>query len=131
MADKTKSQLPKVAVVGMGYWGKNLVRNFHELGALATICDSSESVEADCRERYRNVRFCREFSEVLSDSDIGAVVLATPAMAHYAMAREAVLAGKDVFVEKPLAAEVWQGVELAKLAEANNRILMVGHILQY
>lgn len=129
MSDKTKS--PKVAVIGMGYWGKNLVRNFHELGALAVICDSSESVEADCREKYRNVRFCREFDEVLSDSDIGAVVLATPALAHYAMAREAILAGKDVFVEKPLAVEVWQGVELAKLAEANNRILMVGHILQY
>lgn len=132
MSDKTKSQLPpNVAVVGMGYWGKNLVRNFYELGALHTICDSSESVEADCKEKYRNVRFRRDFSEVLSDSDIAAVVLATPALAHYTMAREAILAGKDVFVEKPLAVEVWQGVELAKMAETNSRVLMVGHILQY
>jgi UDP-2-acetamido-3-amino-2,3-dideoxy-glucuronate N-acetyltransferase len=132
MSGKTEGPLPpKVAVVGMGYWGKNLVRNFHELGALAAICDSSESVEADCQQRYRNVRFCREFGEVLSDPDIAGVVLATPAMAHYAMAREALLAGKDVFVEKPLAVEVWQGAELEKLAEANKRILMVGHILQY
>ena len=131
-SDKSKNPLtPKVAVVGMGYWGKNLVRNFYELGALAAICDSSESVEANCQEKYRNVRFCREFSEVLSDPDIAGVVLATPAMAHYAMAREAIIAGKDVFVEKPLAVEVWQGAELEKLAEENKRILMVGHILQY
>src|SRR4029079_5031739 len=122
MSDKAKSQpAPKVAVVGMGNWGKNLVRNFYELGALHTICDSSESVEADCREKYQNVRFRRDFGEVLSDSEIAAVVLATPALAHDTMAREAILAGKDVFVEKPLAVEVGQGVELAKLAEANSR----------
>jgi UDP-2-acetamido-3-amino-2,3-dideoxy-glucuronate N-acetyltransferase len=131
-SDESKTPAtPKVAVVGMGYWGKNLVRNFHELGALAVICDSSESVEADCHKKYRDVRFCREFSEVLSDPDVAGIVLATPAVAHYAMAREAIIAGKDVFVEKPLAVEVWQGAELEKLAEENKRILMVGHILQY
>jgi UDP-2-acetamido-3-amino-2,3-dideoxy-glucuronate N-acetyltransferase len=132
MSDKSKTnRLPKIAVIGMGYWGQNLVRNFYELGALGMICDSSESVEETCRKKYRDVHFCHDFNEALSNADIAGVVLATPAMAHYAMTREAILAGKDVFVEKPLAVEVWQGAELAKLAEENKRVLMVGHILQY
>ena len=121
----------KVAVVGMGYWGKNLVRNFHELGALSAVCDSQESVEVNCKREYENIRFCREFQSVLSDPAITAVALATPALSHYEMTKAALEAGKDVFVEKPLAIEVEQGEELAALAEVRRRILMVGHILQY
>src|SRR5437773_6135258 len=120
-----------VAVVGMGYWGKNLVRNFYDLGALSAICDWQESVETSCKHQYKNVRFCREFSSVLADPAIAAVALATPAVSHYEMARAALKAGKDVFVEKPLAIEVRQGEELVELAETRHRILMVGHILKY
>jgi UDP-2-acetamido-3-amino-2,3-dideoxy-glucuronate N-acetyltransferase len=120
-----------VAVVGMGYWGKNLVRNFYDLGALSAICDWQESVETSCKHQYENVRFCREFSSVLADPAITAVALATPAVSHYEMAGAALKAGKDVFVEKPLAIEVRQGEELVELAEARHRILMVGHILKY
>src|SRR6266516_1207853 len=120
-----------VAVVGMGYWGKNLVRNFYDLGALSAICDWQESVETSCKHEYENVRFCREFSSVLADPAIAAVALATPAVSHYEMARAALKAGKDVFVEKPLAIEVRQGEELVELAETRHRILMVGHILKY
>jgi UDP-2-acetamido-3-amino-2,3-dideoxy-glucuronate N-acetyltransferase len=120
-----------VAVAGMGYWGKNLVRNFYELGALSVVCDSNASVEESCKHQYKNVRFCREFGEVLSDPKIGAVALATPAVNHYEMAKAALGAGKDVFVEKPLAIHVEQGRELVELAEAQRRILMVGHILRY
>jgi len=120
-----------VAVVGMGYWGKNLVRNFYDLGALSSICDWQESVETSCKHQYENVRFCREFSSVLADPAIAAVALATPAVSHYEMARAALKAGKDVFVEKPLAIEVRQGEELVELAETRHRILMVGHILKY
>jgi UDP-2-acetamido-3-amino-2,3-dideoxy-glucuronate N-acetyltransferase len=122
---------PKVAVVGMGYWGRNLVRNFHELGALSIVCDSDPAAEALCREKYSGVRFCREFSAVLSDPDIAAVALATPAVTHYEMAKAVLAAGKDVFVEKPLAIQVEQGAELQRLAEAGKRVLMVGHILRY
>jgi UDP-2-acetamido-3-amino-2,3-dideoxy-glucuronate N-acetyltransferase len=122
---------PKVAVVGMGYWGRNLVRNFQELGALAMVCDSNRSVERQCREKYGDIPFCWEFNAVLSDPAITAVALATPAMAHYEMAKAALIAGKDVFVEKPLAIEVEQGSEHKRLAEAKERILMVGHILRY
>ena len=120
-----------VAVVGMGYWGKNLVRNFHQLGALAAICDSNPAIEASCKEQYGNVPFVSAFDAVLDNPSIAAVALATPAVAHYAMAKAALIAGKDVFVEKPLAIDVHQGEELVELARATRRILMVGHILRY
>lgn len=121
----------KVAVVGVGYWGKNLVRNFYELGALAALCDADKSVEATCKRSYEGVRFCTEFRDVLSDPSIDAVALATPAVTHYEMVKTALEAGKDVLVEKPLAIDVKHGEELEKLAESERRILMVGHILRY
>src|SRR5215471_7343124 len=120
-----------VAVVGGGYWGRNLARNFYELGALGASCDANESVKDECAQKYQEVRFCSEFHEVLSDPSITAVALATPAVSHYEMAKAALNAGKDVFVEKPLAIDVKHGEFLVKLAEANHRILMVGHILRY
>lgn len=120
-----------VAVVGMGYWGKNLVRNFYELGSLAAICDSNSSVETNCKREYGTVRFYREFRPLLSDPEIRAVALATPAVTHYELAKAALAAGKDVFIEKPLAVEVGHGQELVNLAKQHQRILMVGHILRY
>jgi len=120
-----------VAVVGIGYWGKNLVRNFHELGALAVLCYAERSVEDGCRKQYEGVTFCREFSAVLSDPSITAVALATPAITHYEMVKAALEAEKDVFVEKPLAVDVEHGEKLVELAATRRRILMVGHILQY
>jgi len=120
-----------VAVVGIGYWGKNLVRNFYELGALGALCDADESVEANYRHQYASVRFYREFSAVLSDPSVTALALATPAVTHYEMARAALEAGKDVLIEKPLAINVKHGEDLIRLADAKGRILMVGHILRY
>src|SRR3989454_6792108 len=120
-----------VAVVGVGYWGRNLVRNFHEFRALAALCDAEGSVEESCRYEYENVRFCREFGTILSDPSIVAVALATPAVTHYEMAKAALEAGKDVFVEKPLAIDVKQGEDLVELAATRHRVLMVGHILRY
>src|SRR5689334_14134612 len=87
-----------VAVVGAGYWGRNLVRNFHELGALSVLCDSNQSVNAEFAKKYPNLRIVREFSAVLSDPTVTAVALATPAITHYEMAKAALNAGKDVFV---------------------------------
>jgi len=120
-----------VAVVGVGYWGKNLVRNFGDLGALGALCDTEEAVETSYRDKYQDIRFYRKFEDVLSDADIAAVVLATPAVTHFNLAKRALEAGKDVFVEKPLAVDVAQGEELVRVAERNGRILMVGHILRY
>ncbi len=121
----------KVACVGAGYWGKNLIRNFDELGALDVICDTNESVLETFKEAYPQRRFCQSFSEVLSDPAIDAVVIAAPAEKHYTLAREALLAKKHVFVEKPLSLRVEEGEELIALGERVNRTLMVGHILEY
>jgi UDP-2-acetamido-3-amino-2,3-dideoxy-glucuronate N-acetyltransferase len=132
MKDPRDRQSPaNVAVVGVGYWGRNLVRNFFDLGALSLLCDAAGAVESDCRRQYDGVRFCRDFNEVLSDPSIDAVALATPAVTHYEMAKAALKAGKDVFVEKPLAIDVAHGEELVALAGDTHRILMVGHILRY
>lgn len=121
----------RIAVIGSGYWGRNLVRNFHQLGALHTVCDDNPQVEAEVREKYTQVVFRAAFGEVLADPNVDAVVLATPAVTHFEMARQAMEAGKDVYVEKPLALKVEEGAELARLAERRGRIVMVGHILQY
>src|SRR5690349_3510680 len=126
-----KRSRAQVAVVGVGYWGKNLVRNFAELGSLGALCDGQESVEAIYRRQYEGITFYRDFSAVLSDPSITAVALATPAVTHYEMAKAALDAGKDILVEKPLAIDVNHGEELVRLAAAKGRILMVGHILQY
>lgn len=131
MEKEALKKAPKVAVAGVGYWGKNLVRNFHELGALSALCDAQESVEATYSKQYSGLKFYRNFADVLADSSITAVALATPAVSHYEMAKAALEAGKDVLVEKPLAVDVKHGEELVRLAEAKGRILMVGHILRY
>ena len=121
----------KIACVGAGYWGKNLIRNFDELGALHLICDTDDSLRSTFEKQYPGARFCYSFSEVLSDPSVDAVVIATPAEKHYTLAREALLAGKHVFVEKPLALEVTEGEELIALAKKTDKTLMVGHILEY
>jgi len=121
---------PSVAVIGTGYWGRNLVRTLGNLGVLRTVCDSSR----DCLDRLQvdsTVRRTAQLLEVLSDPEISAVAIAAPAVSHFDLVRSALRAGKDVFVEKPLALTVREGQELVKLAEDTKRILMVGHILRY
>jgi UDP-2-acetamido-3-amino-2,3-dideoxy-glucuronate N-acetyltransferase len=107
-----------VAVVGMGAWGQNLVRNFHQLGALSAVCDSREDAEAACGREYPSVPFFRDYEVLLASSDITAIALATPAVRHFEMATAALAAGKDVFVEKPLAVQVGQGETLVRLADS-------------
>lgn len=122
---------PKVAVAGIGNWGRNLVRNFGNLGALAALCDAEKSVEETYRRQYQGVTFHCDFDALLGDSTVKAVALATPAVTHYEMAKAALEAGKDVFVEKPLSIDVKHGEDLVRIAAAKGRILMVGHILRY
>jgi len=120
-----------VAIVGSGYWGKNLVRNFYELGALKLICDKNETLLDQFKEQYPDLDVCLAFSDVIRREDIEAVVIATPAETHFSLAREALLAGKHVLVEKPIALTEEEGQELVELADENQLILMVGHILHY
>jgi UDP-2-acetamido-3-amino-2,3-dideoxy-glucuronate N-acetyltransferase len=120
-----------IAVIGTGYWGKNLVRNFHSLGVLHSICDvNSETVEA-LLARYPDVASASSYSDILADAQIRGVVIATPASTHADMIRQALLAGKDVYVEKPLCLTEREGTELINLAQERGRILMVGHLLWY
>ncbi len=121
----------KIAVIGNGYWGKNLVRNFHDLRALATVCDGNPQAGLEIAAKYPGVAFTTEYNEVLQDPTIDAVVLATPAVTHYRMAKEALECDKDVYAEKPLALHESEGAQLVELADRRKRILMVGHILQY
>ncbi|HZI33916.1 MAG TPA: Gfo/Idh/MocA family oxidoreductase, partial [Candidatus Binatia bacterium] len=121
----------RVAVAGMGYWGKNLVRNFSELGALSAVCDTNPEVEQLVTRDCATASYHRDFESVLLNPDISAVALATPAATHYELARAALENGKDVYVEKPLAIHVAEGRELVDLAVRKRRILMVGHILRY
>ena len=125
---KTK---PGIAVVGCGYWGKNLARNFSDLKALTVICESNESQWPALRDLYPDCRILGSFAEVLADDNIKAVAIATPAESHAQLVQEALLSGKDVFVEKPLCLSVSTGKELVALARERGRILMVGHLLWY
>lgn len=120
---------PKVAVAGCGYWGRNLIRNFHHLGALEAVCDT-DPARARTEAETHGVRVA-SYDELLADPGIAGMVIAAPAAQHYELSKRALLAGKDVFVEKPIALEVEQGQELARMASARRRILMVGHLLLY
>lgn len=121
---------PKVGVVGCGYWGKNLVRVFAELGALAAVCDSDVARLGEVQGTYR-VPTTHRFEEMLGIPDVQGVVIAAPAAQHFVLAKQAIKAGKDVLVEKPLALHVRDGEELVQLARRESRILMVGHLLHY
>jgi UDP-2-acetamido-3-amino-2,3-dideoxy-glucuronate N-acetyltransferase len=125
-----QSLQPRVALIGSGYWGKNLARTLHSLGALECVCDSREDILAQIQAEY-HVRTTRDLDAVLADRSIQAVVIAAPAAEHYSMAWKCLLHDKDVYVEKPLALRVQEGQELVALAAERKRILMVGHILEY
>lgn len=121
----------RIAVIGCGYWGSNLSRVLFQLGVLDTICDLDSNLIARLKNKYPRVKFTSNYLEVASDKDIDAVVISTPTQTHFELGKEFLLAGKDVFMEKPLALNLADGKELCRLAERNGRILMVGHILEY
>ncbi len=122
---------PFIAHIGLGYWGKNILRNLYELGVLHTACDVSEKLIEERKKEYPDIKFTTKYDELLNNDIIKAIVISTPAATHYELAKEALLAGKDVFVEKPLSLRVDEAQELIKIAEREKRILMVGHILHY
>jgi predicted dehydrogenase len=121
---------PSVAVVGCGYWGKNLVRNFHQLESLALVCDTTEQGRLTAAQLAPRVELTADFAAVLR-SNVSGVVIATPAETHYELSRRALEAGKDVLVEKPMALDQGHAADLLRLAERHQRILMVGHVLEY
>ncbi len=125
------SNSQNIAVIGSGYWGKNLIRNYYELGALKLVCDKNETVLNIFKKQYPGMETCFALNDVLSRKEIEGVVIATPAETHYTLAREALLTGKHVYVEKPLVLHTTEGKKLTALADKKNLVLMVGHLLHY
>jgi UDP-2-acetamido-3-amino-2,3-dideoxy-glucuronate N-acetyltransferase len=120
-----------VAVIGAGYWGKNLIRNYYELNTLHTVCETNRELLQGFTEQYPGVSATADYGKVLEDSAIAGVVIALPAELHYGFARDALDAGKHVYVEKPLTIDLKEAEELVGLARDRDRILMVGHLLHY
>jgi len=127
------SEVVRVAAVGAGYWGPNLIRNLSELAGaeLGIICDEDEERLQKIGRRYPGVALVPDLATVLADETIAAVILATPAGLHYEHGMAALRAGKDVLLEKPLAMSVAEGRQLVEFAEREGRILMVGHTFIY
>lgn len=126
-----QTPLEKIAVIGCGHWGKNLVRNFHNLGFLYKVCDLNANTLAEVRRQYPEIRVTDRFEDVFNDPEVDGVVVSTPSFTHYQLAREALLNGKHVYVEKPVATSSEQTLELYALAQKVGRVLMVGHLLLY
>jgi predicted dehydrogenase len=120
----------KIAIIGTGNWGKNLVRTLDQLGVLTATADQAEWLNEAVRREYPRVRVYSNYHPIM-ESDIAAVAIATPAPTHYRIVKEAILKGKDVFVEKPMTLSAVEANELANLAAAKERVLMVGHLLLY
>jgi predicted dehydrogenase len=121
----------RVGQAGLGYWGRNLARNFDDLTELRWLCDASEERRTEFAERYPDARVTGDFDELLAADDVDAVVIATPVPTHYPLARAALEAGKHVFVEKPPAMRTAEMEELIALAETHGLVLMPGHLLLY
>ena len=120
----------KIAVIGAGHWGINLVRNLHALEVLSHVVETNTEIIDAVSEEISNVQFLNDYDALLS-SDINAVAIATPTSTHYGIALKFLEIGKDVFIEKPMTISTREAEELVRVADANQRILMIGHILLY
>jgi predicted dehydrogenase len=121
----------RIGQAGLGEWGKNLARNFAGLAELAWLCDPAEGKADEFRMLYPQARWAESFEELLADDSLDAIVIATPVPTHYELAREALEAGKHVFVEKPPAMKGAEIDELVAIAEERDLVLMPGHLLLY
>ena len=122
---------PRIAVLGCAHWGKNHVRNFQALGNLEMICDPSEAGRASAAQVAPGISVSEKFEDALNNDRVDAIVIAAPAIMHFTLAKSALIAGKDVYVEKPLCLNEIEGEELVNLADKLSKVLMVGHLLQY
>ncbi len=123
----------KLGLIGLGTWGKNLLRNFSNLPDCEVLicCDQEKEQLKKIKDIYPDYRYVQNYKEVLEDKNIDAVVIATPPESHFKIAYQAITYEKDVFVEKPMVLKVDEGEKLVRLAQDKERILMVGHIMEY
>ena len=123
--------LANVAVIGCGLWGKNLVRNFNNLQVLKAICELDNQTRRVISKQYQELQTYKTLDEVLNDSEIDAVAIATPVCSHYKIAMKCLNANKHVYVEKPIATSSEEAFELNEVANSKELVLMVGHLLLY
>ena len=121
----------RTAVIGCGLWGKNIVRNFYNLGVLDTVCDMDEDNLNMVRENYPEVKRTKDFNDILNNPSIDSVAVITPSHTHFGIVKLALKAGKHVYVEKPISTVSAEAKALMELADEKGLVLMVGHLLLY
>lgn len=121
----------KIAVIGCGVWGRNIVRNFYNLNVLDIVCDLDESNLQKVREQYSGVKTTNDFNEIINNPEITAVAVVTPSHTHYKVVKAMLEAGKNVYVEKPISTVAQEAKDLTELAHKKGLVLMVGHLLLY
>lgn len=124
-------QEQKIAVIGCGVWGRNIVRNFYNLNVLDTVCDIDEENLNKVSLEYSGVKTTKDFNDILNNPEITGVAVVTPSHMHYNLVRAMLLAGKHVYVEKPISTVAEEAKDLTKLANERDLVLMVGHLLLY
>lgn len=122
-----------LGLIGLGTWGKNVLRNFNSLtDCKVLVCsDSNPEQIKKIQPNYPGIKFTRNKEEIFQDKNIDAVAIVTPPASHFELVRDALLNDKDVFVEKPMVLDVDKGKEILKLSQNKNKVLMVGHIMEY
>lgn len=126
---KMKEQ--KIAVIGCGVWGRNIVRNFYNLNVLDTVCDIDGENLKKVIDEYQSIKTTKDFNDILNNPEITGVAVVTPSHMHYKIVKEMLLAGKNVYVEKPISTVAKEARDLTNLANEHNLVLMVGHLLLY
>ena len=121
----------KIAVMGCGLWGRNIVRNFYNLEVLDTVCDLDEENLAKVKEQYPNVKTTKDFNDILNNSEITAVAVITSSHTHFKFVKMFLESGRHVYVEKPISTSAKDAQTLKEIAEQRGLVLMVGHLLLY
>lgn len=121
----------RIAVIGCGVWGRNIVRNFYNLGVLDTVCDIDPENRKKVTDQYPGVKVTADFNEIINNPEITAVAVVTPSHTHYKMVHAMLDAGKNVYVEKPISTVAQEAKDLTEVANSKGLILMVGHLLLY
>ena len=123
----------KIAVIGLGYWGPNLLRNLYESNLCEQLycCDIDDGKIAKIKSRYPTIHATNDYRELVRNDEIDGVVIATTVATHYELTKDFLTADKHVFVEKPITTDVKEAETLVKMAKEKNRVLMVGHTFEY